>query len=209
MMLKAVAWDIDGTLVDSEPLHHRALLAGSASFDVDLSDLPEEEFLGVHMADVWRILRPRMPEGLAEQAWLDTIIRHYVAHRHEARPMPGAVEAVRALSAAGIPQACVSNSSRPIVDANLDALGIAGLMAFSLSFDDVPRGKPDPSPYAEACRRLGLAPREVLAVEDSATGIASARAAGLACAALGFDPGAGVRRIAGPADVRAMLMGGR
>jgi HAD superfamily hydrolase (TIGR01509 family) len=85
---------------------------------------------------------------------------------------------MRTLRQAGVPQCCVSNSSRIIVTANLEAIGAAGLLAFAISRDDVQRGKPDPEPYREACRRLQLPPAQVLVVEDSDTGIASGRAAG-------------------------------
>lgn len=204
MTIRAIAWDVDGTLVDSEPLHHRALLAGSAAFGIDLSDLPDQAFRGVHMGDVWEMLRPRLPPDLVEAEWLSAINRHYVAHRHELVAVPQAVETVRHFAAMGLPQVCVSNSARLIVDANLDALGIAQAMAFSISLDDVLRGKPDPWPYAEACRRLGLAPATVLAVEDSRTGIASALAAGLHCAALGLADGPGYRAIADLGELPAI-----
>jgi HAD superfamily hydrolase (TIGR01509 family) len=200
--IHAIAWDVDGTLVDSEPLHHRALLAGSATFGVDLSDLSDQAFRGVHMGDVWTILRPRLPQALAEEEWLAAINRHYVTNRHELIAVPQAVETIRAIASMGLPQACVSNSARMIVDANLDALGVAQEMAFSISLDDVVRGKPDPWPYAEACRRLRLAPAFVLAVEDSHTGITSAIAAGLRCAALGFSAGDGYTGIS---DLRQVV----
>ncbi len=204
MNIRAIAWDVDGTLVDSEPLHHRALLAGSALYGVDLSDLPDQAFRGVHMGNVWTILRPRLPAMLGEAEWLDAINRHYVAHRHELVAMPQAVATIRALAARGVPQVCVSNSARMIVDANLDALSVASDMAFSISLDDVEKGKPDPWPYAAACDRLGLPPASVLAVEDSRTGIASAVAAGLPCAALGFTSGPGYRGISGLEEVLAL-----
>lgn len=205
MSIRAIAWDVDGTLVDSEPLHHRALLAGSGRFGVDLSDLPDQAFRGVHMGDVWNILRPRLPRDLSETDWLAAINHHYVAHRYELVAVPQAVETIRTLAARGLPQVCVSNSARMIVDANLDALGVAGHMAFSLSLDDVLHGKPDPWPYAEACRRLGLSPRQVLAVEDSRTGIASAVAAGLRCAALGFTSGDGYDGISALPELAALV----
>lgn len=175
----AVAWDIDGTLVDSEPLHHRALIAASADLGSDLSDLPDQAFRGIHMPDVWRILQPRLPEGLTEEAWIGAIERIYVAERHTLTPIPGARETIAALAARDIPQVCVSNSSRTVVDANLDALGIARHIAFSISLDDVVEGKPAAEPYARAAFRLGFAPRRVVAVEDSLSGIRSAHAAGL------------------------------
>lgn len=201
MSIRAIAWDVDGTLVDSEPLHHRALLHGSAGFGVDLSDLPDQAFRGVHMGEVWQILRPRLPAALREDEWLAAINRHYVDNRHELIAVPQAVQTIRAIAGLGLPQVCVSNSARMIVDANLDALGVTPLMAFSISLDDVVRGKPDPWPYAETCRRLCIAPAAVLAVEDSRTGITSALAAGLPCAALGFDDGPGYTGISGLAEV--------
>ena len=183
----AVAWDIDGTLVDSEPLHHRALLVGSAAFGVDLSDLPNQAFRGIHMGDVWVKLRPRLPAFLNEEEWLQAISHHYVEHRAELIPMSRAVETVRCLCDLGIPQACVSNSSRSIVDANIDALGIRECISFSISLDDVTLGKPDPFPYFEACRILNVDPHRTLAVEDSSTGAQSARAAGLIVAGYSKD----------------------
>ncbi len=177
--LRAVAWDIDGTLIDSEPLHHRALVAGSQHWGVDLSDLDDQQFLGVHMGDVWTALRPRMPAQLREADWREAITAHYIANRTALKPLPGAVETIAALAARNIPQACVSNSHRSIVDANLDALGVSRFMAFTVSFDDVSAGKPDPEPYAMATRRFGTAPAEVIAVEDSAAGMVSAVTAGL------------------------------
>ncbi len=205
--IRAIAWDVDGTLVDSEPLHHRALLHGSSAFGIDLSDLPDQAFCGVHMGEVWQILRPRLPEALVEADWLAAINRHYVAHRHELSAVPGAVETIRCFTARGLPQVCVSNSARQIVDANLDALGIADAMAFTISLDDAAAGKPDPWPYAEACRRLGLDPAEVLAIEDSRTGVTSAVAAGLRCAALGLDEGAGYRTISELGELLHLVMG--
>ena len=208
MSIRAIAWDVDGTLVDSEPLHHRALLAGSAAFGVDLSDLPDEAFRGVHMGDVWKILQPRLPASLAEAEWLAAINQHYVSHRHELAAVPQAVDTIRTLAEMGLPQVCVSNSARMIVEANLDALGVARYMAFSISLDDVVNGKPDPWPDAEPCRRLGPAHPTVLAVEDSQTGITSACAAGLRCAALGFADGTGYHGISGLHEVLGIVRRG-
>jgi HAD superfamily hydrolase (TIGR01509 family) len=101
----------------------------------------------------------------------------------------GAVETIEAIAAHGVPQVCVSNSSRRIVDANIQALGISRHVAFSISLDDVERGKPDPQGYATACHRLGLKPNSVAAVEDSPTGASAARAAGLVV--VGYGPSAG------------------
>ena len=182
MSFAAIAWDVDGTLVDSEPLHHAALLAGTRHWGVDLSDLSDQAFRGVHMGDVWTALRPRLPDDLEQAKWLAASETHYIDNRFALAGLPGAIETIEALAARGIPQVCVSNSSRPIVEANLDALGIARHMSFVITIDDVAAGKPDPEPYRMACARLGLPASSVLAVEDSVTGAISAHRAGLTVA---------------------------
>jgi HAD superfamily hydrolase (TIGR01509 family) len=95
------------------------------------------------------------------------------------KPLPGAREAVRALRRAGVRQACVSNSARRIVEANLARLDLADVFEFAVAREDCAKGKPDPEPYALACGRFGLRPDQVLAVEDSDAGAASAYAAGI------------------------------
>lgn len=175
----AVAWDIDGTLVDSEGLHHRALVETCRGFGADLADLPDRAFQGVHMLDVWSRLRPRLPAELDRDEWLAAIDRFYIERANELAPTPAGRETMRALHARGLAQACVSNSGRRVVDANIAALGVGDIIAFSISLDDVVAGKPDPEPYRLAAKRLGAAARDVVAVEDSAAGAASAQAAGL------------------------------
>jgi HAD superfamily hydrolase (TIGR01509 family) len=188
-VIRAIAWDIDGTLVDSEPRHHRALLAASRALGVALDDLPDQAFRGVHMLDVWEVLRPRYPSHVGREPWLDAINRAYVADTAPLVPIPGGSEVIQSLHAAGLFQVCVSNSNRVVVDANIVALGLAPYLVGSISLDDVVCGKPDPEPYRRACAMLGLAPHEVAAVEDSATGAASARRAGLFVVGYGPDLG--------------------
>lgn len=178
-VFRAVAWDIDGTLIDSEGLHQRALIESSAAFGVDLSDLPHEAFRGVHMRDVWTALKARFPDGVERREWLAAIERFYVARAPSLAPTPGAIETVLALAAKGVAQGCVSNSGRAIVDANLDALGVRPAISFSISLEDVSAGKPDPEPFREATRRFALPAAAIVAVEDSGAGARSARAAGL------------------------------
>ncbi|WP_134500270.1 HAD family hydrolase [Microvirga pakistanensis] len=177
--IKAVAWDIDGTLIDSEPLHLVCLIAVSARYGVDLSQDPGDRFLGRDMHWVWDTLRPRFPAALTFETWLAEILDAYVESASTLVPRPFVIEAMHRLHQAGIRQVCVSNSERRVVDANLAALGVAQLLEFSISRDDVPVGKPDPTPYREACLRLGLKPTAVMAVEDSQSGLMSAMAAGL------------------------------
>ena len=185
-LFRAVAWDIDGTLIDSEPLHQRALIAASAAFGVDLTDLEPEAFLGVHAIDIWKALETRFPARASFDAWIAALEGYYVEHAGELKSNPGALDAMRELAARGVAQACVSNSGRRIVDANIKALGVDKIIAFSLSLDDVSSGKPDPEPYLKAARQLGAEPHATVAIEDSGAGARSARAAGLYV--VGYSP---------------------
>lgn len=175
----AIAWDIDGTLIDSEPLHHWSLVAASLAFGTDLSDLPEVAFRGVQMREVWKMLRTRLPFGLERDVWLHAIEAAYLAGSATLSEAPGARKTIAALADRGLRQVAVSNSSRAVVDANIAALGIGAMLEFTISLDDIAHGKPDPEPYALAARKLGLPPPQIWAIEDSETGLLSAQAAGL------------------------------
>ncbi len=180
--MNAVAWDIDGTLMDSESLHLHALIAVSKRYGVDLSAEPEERFRGVHMSDVWFALHEEFPGSLTEERWNGEIVDWYVENAERLTPMPGAVETVNVLARMGVAQFCVSNLAWRVVDTNIERLGIGSLLAGSISVEDVMRGKPDPEPYLKAVSALGV-PRTnvlaVLAVEDSPTGARAARSARL------------------------------
>ena len=199
--IRAVAWDIDGTLIDSEPLHEAVLREVCAGYGADVSDTDPERFRGLHMPDVWRALRPRLPAGLTGEEWQETMILRYVARAGELRPLPGAREVMQKFADAGLRQVCVSNSGRRVVDANLRILAVDGLIEFSLSLDDVAAGKPDPEPYAAAARRLGLEAGAMAAVEDSVAGATSAHRAGLRVFALAVS---GVHRAPARRTVRRL-----
>ena len=183
-MIKAVAWDIDGTLVDSEPLHLKSLMLVCKKYDVDISDLPDEYFIGVNLYGVWKELRKRFPASLKFNEWAHQINSFYFANSSTLNVIPHASEVINELHILGVIQAAVSNSNRWVVDINLAKLRVSKILNFSLSLDDVKKGKPDPTPYQVAAAKLGLKPYEILAVEDSNSGIISAQKAGLMVAAV-------------------------
>ena len=93
--------------------------------------------------------------------------------------VPGAVEAVRRLDAAGYRLAVASSSNRELIDAVLRRLELTERFAVTVSSEEVERGKPAPDVYLETARRLGVAASRCAAIEDSASGIRAARAAGM------------------------------
>ena len=106
--------------------------------------------------------------------------------------MDGALAAIDVARGAGLRVAIASSSSRSLIDAVVERLGIASHVELLLSADDEKRGKPAPDVYLTAARRLEVAPDQCLAVEDSPVGVQSAKAAGMSCVGLvthEMDPG--------------------
>jgi HAD superfamily hydrolase (TIGR01509 family) len=112
------------------------------------------------------------------------VVRRLLARYRASLPLlPGAVEAVERLAkrwALGL----ASSSNREVIDAVLEAAGIAKYFRATVSSEEVERGKPEPDVYLEAARRLGVEPKSCAAVEDSRNGIRSARAAGMRVVAI-------------------------
>jgi HAD superfamily hydrolase (TIGR01509 family) len=187
-----VVFDMDGVLVDSEPLWARArqdlVRAAGGRW------LPEAEtaMMGIS-SDRWSAyMHDRLRLGhLAPPRIRAEVISRMLALYHEWVPLlPGARAAVEA-AAARWPLAVASGSDRVLLDAVLAGSGLGTYFAATVAGDEVREGKPAPMIYGEACRRLGAAPGDCLAVEDSGAGIESALAAGMKVVAVprpGFEP---------------------
>ena len=190
---RAMAWDVDGTLVDSEPLHLRALQSVCDAHGVDITDYGDTPFVGVAIGDVWRLLATRFENKFEQQTdnaegeFRRAVTRYYLEHSSEVRVLPGARQALEHLSSLGVSLAAVSNSERPIVLANLKTIGVLDLFQVVVSLDDVGQPKPAAEPYLRALAAMAVPAREAWAVEDSVSGARSARAAGLRVLIAGED----------------------
>ncbi|MFD9485391.1 HAD family hydrolase [Streptomyces sp. NPDC059991] len=185
----AVVLDCDGTLVDTQAHWDRACAAVCARHGVSLGDADRLALIGLHLTELGRALgrllgRPAEHEPLAAQvrAFVDDSLDEGVT------AMPGAAEFVTRLSTSR-PLAVVSNSPRHAVVRHLEHVGLAAAFELILGSDDVDRPKPAPDLYRTACEQLHVAPGRAVAVEDSAIGIRSARAAGLYVVAVPSSPG--------------------
>jgi len=179
MTPKAVFWDMDGTLVDSEPLHEAALVAALRSVGIAPPVDLHERVLGVAAAPVYDMLRSEFGLDLPFDDWIVRKYDHYMPMAATLKPRPGAIEVFNELRALGVQQAVVSNSDRVIVDANLNAVGLIYPGMRTISRNDVREGKPHPEPFLRAAWLAGVDPSDAVAVDDSVTGATSGLAAGM------------------------------
>jgi HAD superfamily hydrolase (TIGR01509 family) len=176
--LRAVLFDMDGLLIDSEPLWFEVESEVMTRLGGTWSEADQEALLGSSLDRSVRYFMERaaVPADPAEVGdWMVGGIVDKV-HDRGVRIMPGATELVAAVAASGLPYALVTSSQRRFVDAVLDRTGLRFPVVVTGS--DVTRGKPDPEPYRLATSRLGIPPSQCLVLEDSITGVTAAEAAG-------------------------------
>lgn len=180
-MTAAVIFDLDGLLIDSEPLWRSVEREVFAEVGVELSEADCRTTTGLRCDLVvahWFERRPWSGPGTAEvQRRIEERMRDRI--QREGRPLPGAVEAVGRVAAAGLRLAVASSSDRRLIDAALQRLGLDRVIRVRCSAVDEAAPKPAPDVYLRAAAALGLAPANCLAVEDSAPGVAAALAAGM------------------------------
>jgi HAD superfamily hydrolase (TIGR01509 family) len=175
----AILWDMDGTLVDSEPLHERALRAAMDHVGVTPPDDLHARVIGMSADAVYAWLRTDHGLALEFADWIRLKYDHYLANVAEVRVIPEAMDLWVEAEQRGWRQAIVSNSDRLIVDANLRQTGLARAGFKSISRNDVRHGKPDPEPYLRAAWLFDLPPEACIVIEDSVTGARAGAAAGM------------------------------
>jgi HAD superfamily hydrolase (TIGR01509 family) len=190
MGLEAVIFDMDGVLVDSEPLYDLATTEFLRRRGVAADPRFYDTLRGLGLLEVWAALADRYRlsqsvEDLAVEATRD--LDRFFGDRGRLEPMPGARELVMELAMAGSALAVASSSPGRRVADLLGRLGLARWFAVVVSGDEVRRGKPDPEIFLTAARRLGLDPEGCAVVEDSERGVAAALDAGMRC--VGLDRG--------------------
>jgi mannitol-1-/sugar-/sorbitol-6-/2-deoxyglucose-6-phosphatase len=194
--IEAVVFDMDGVLVDSEPIWRAVEQEVFAGLGIDLAEEDLLETMGVRVGDVVERWHRRHPwDQPSRQEVAETI----VARVADAIEQGGALnrEALRAVDyvhGLGLRLALASSSPMRLIRAVLSLGGLSDRFDVVLSAEDEELGKPDPAVYLSAARALGVSAERCLAVEDSVNGVRSAKAAGMVCVAVpvsgvtdGFD----------------------
>lgn len=176
--MKACVFDLDGVLVDSEPVWEEVRRAFVADHGGVWQDDTQSRLMGMSTGE-WAAYLHELGVELPPDKIAREVVSQMAARYQDAVPlMPGAVETVRRLSGQ-VTLGLASSSPRRLIDVVLDAAGLTECFAATVSTEEVPRGKPAPDGYLEAAGRMGVDPRGCVAVEDSSNGLRSAHAAGM------------------------------
>jgi HAD superfamily hydrolase (TIGR01509 family) len=185
-------------IVDSEPVSNRLIAEKLSALGWTMTAAEAERmFIGMNFEAMVPLVEARLGRKLPAD-WTDGIVEQLVdLLAREVEPIPGAVEALRALSELGVPWRVASNSSHVEMRAKFGRIGVADIVAGRAhSHHDVTSGKPAPDLFLAAAAAEGVAPEECIVIEDSVMGARAAAAAGMDC--LGFAPrcdGAALRAV--------------
>ncbi|MFF9486539.1 HAD family hydrolase [Streptomyces sp. NPDC014676] len=184
----SVIFDLDGTLVDSEPNYYEAGRRTLAEYGVpDFSWAEHERYVGISTRETLADWRERYGLSAPVEELLAVKDRHYLELAGAStRVYPEMRAFVELLAAEGVPMAVASGSSAVAIGAVLAGTGLDAYPRTVVSADEVARGKPAPDVFLEAARRLGADPADCVVVEDAAPGAAAAHAAGMRCIAVPY-----------------------
>jgi HAD superfamily hydrolase (TIGR01509 family) len=178
-MIEAVVFDLDGVLIDSEPVWEQVRRQVVAEHGGHWAADAQQRLMGMSTGEWARYLSEELGVGLPPDMVAELVIERMADRYSERLPLlPGAVDAVRRM-AARWPLGLASSSPPSLIDAVLDAASLRESFVTAMSTEQVARGKPAPDIYLAVTERLGRPPQRCAAVEDSSNGLRSAAAAGL------------------------------
>ncbi|RYU83241.1 HAD family hydrolase [Hymenobacter persicinus] len=183
-MIRTVIFDMDGVLVDTEPLHHDAFFRHFAELGIPMSDAEYATFLGSSTRNVYQLLKAQFDLPQDVEALINRKREHFAKSFDASADLdllPGARELILDLHRAGVPLQLASSASKETIARVFTRFGLYPYFDNLVSGEDFPRSKPDPAIFLHAAQLAGIAPAECLVIEDSANGVTAAKAAGMYC----------------------------
>jgi HAD superfamily hydrolase (TIGR01509 family) len=184
-MIKAILFDLDGLMVDSEPHSLASWEAVLEERGVTLDQLTIDSILGLRIDATARTLidKYHLPDTVQELA--DAKTDYQIAHLEgNVKPMPGLIELLDEIERRGLKKAVASSGIHRYVEAVLRANGLLDRFSVIITGDQVAHGKPAPDVFLAAARALNVEPRHCLVLEDAPAGVQAAKAAGMMCLAV-------------------------
>ena len=182
----ALIFDMDGVLIDSEPLWRRAEIEIFAGVGLRLEETDCYQTQGLRIDEAVAYWYARAPwQGTAPEAVAESIVDRMVdLIRSEGTPMPGVETSIRHAESQGWRLGLASSSSSRLIETVLERFGLEAAFESTRSAERETHGKPHPAVYLATAREMQIDPRACVAIEDSANGVASAIAAGMRCIAI-------------------------
>lgn len=178
-MIEAIVFDMDGLLVDSEPLWQRARIEAFGAERLRWTTADQERIMGTSTQEWAEFLAERLDHEVTPEQIIDVVVSQMEAYYHAYVPvLPGAQTVLERLSAR-YPLGLASGSSYRLINAVLQNMGWGDLFRHVLSADDMAQGKPAPDIYMAITRQMDVLPERTVIFEDSANGILSGYAAGV------------------------------
>lgn len=175
---RAFIFDLDGVIIDSEPLHEQAMRVACAQYDIALPDRIFDEFRGQTDRALVTHLAQQVSASVDPETLLAAKHDMYDALLGELTLIPGVVDFIQAQNERALPLALVTSATRDNQERTFEQFGLDPYFTAIITADDVEQTKPHPEPYQRAVQQIGVAASACLVLEDSTHGVESARRAG-------------------------------
>lgn len=185
--MKALIFDMDGVIVNSEPIWIASKQKMLQEQGVEVLDSYHHQLFGMTLMAMWTKIHSdfQLQLSVKECITRGEEIRHEMRSSEPIKSIPGVVALIRELSQIGIPLAIASSSPNKDISKVVDDLGIRECFKVLVSGEDGERSKPDPEIFLKAAKKLGVAPSQILVIEDAVNGVTAAKSAGMKC--IGFE----------------------
>lgn len=183
--MKGVIFDMDGVIIDSEPIHkklERELLEESGG---DYSKINHENFTGTTDAQLWSAFKEQFNLEPSVEELVNIKRERFIANLHQISLVDDVLDFMASLRNIGCKLGLASSNNERAVEAVKDRFGLAEYINVFINGEAVSRGKPDPEIFLTAAKQMGLKPEDCLVIEDSRNGVLAAKAAGMKC--IGFQ----------------------
>ncbi|MBZ4667344.1 MAG: hypothetical protein PWP07_865 [Epulopiscium sp.] len=192
MIMKAFIFDMDGVIIDSQPIHFEVdtMILKDMGVDIDQKEL--EKYAGRANEDIWSTLKEKYNLKPTVPEIIDRLVSKKVQIFRESDigPIDGIIDLLKALHEAKIPMAVASSSPIELIETVMEKFNIRHYFSYIISGDEVHKSKPDPDIYLTAAQKIHVEPKDCVVLEDSKNGVLAAKAAGMKC--IGFhNPNSG------------------
>jgi len=201
-MIKAVIFDMDGVIIDSEPIYLRVEMELFNKLGLTITEKDHDAFVGTTTRNMWEVLKNKFDISQSVDELVELERKSYderLVSQKDLAPISGIIELIQSLNKIGMKLAIASSSLRSQIEIVVDLFKIRSYFLQLVSGDEVSKGKPEPDIFLLAAERLNAKPQECLVIEDSRNGVEAAKKAGMKC--IGFQNPSSGRQDLSRADV--------